>query len=156
MGFSVGVRMGPVRVSNKGISAGVSAGPVSYSKFARWGGRPSSRSSTAGTWNADDTLIVLFSLAVVAVGAVCYGIYAGLHWLHLHHPVYVGMIYGALIAGALFTAMVWGITANDKRRARKPKVPTAAPKPKPKPADRTCRYCVKPGCDESRHTPRQR
>jgi hypothetical protein len=39
MGFSVGVRMGPVRVSNKGISAGVSAGPVSYSGFHRWGGR---------------------------------------------------------------------------------------------------------------------
>jgi hypothetical protein len=56
MGFSVGVRMGPVRVSNKGISAGVSAGPVSYSGFRRWGGRAPARRrtpSSSGTAWAD-------------------------------------------------------------------------------------------------------
>jgi hypothetical protein len=48
MGFSVGFRMGPVRVSNKGISAGVSAGPFSYSGFRRWGGQSYSRRSGRG------------------------------------------------------------------------------------------------------------
>ena len=37
MGFSVGI--GPVRVSRRGISAGVGIGPVSYGKFMPWGGR---------------------------------------------------------------------------------------------------------------------
>jgi hypothetical protein len=48
MGFSVGFRVGPVRVSNKGISAGVSAGPFSYSGFTPWGGRSSGGGSRGG------------------------------------------------------------------------------------------------------------